>query len=346
MFTSRFDKIIASTTRAPGIEIGFSREGRPIFGFTFGTGEKRISLLAGCHADEPVGPKLLRCLVSYLSSLSAQDEMLRKFTWHIIPQLNPDGEHKNSGWIGDIAEVVDIHSYITKVIREEPGDDIEFGFPRGDSDTEARPENRAAYHWWKSLTGPFSLHASLHGMAFAGGPWFLVDENWMERIDHLKLQCKAQVAKMGYQLHDIDRKGEKGFSRIERGFCTRPNSRAMSEFFRSRGDQATANLFRPSSMEAIRTFGGDPLTLVSEMPLFIVRGMGENIYPNDPVAERWKKVSTRAREAMRGARPKDLALASEIERLFANGEVYPMLVRDQLELQWTFICAGIEVSLA
>ena len=33
--------------------------------------------------------------------------------------------------------------YLRNVVRERPGDDVEFGFPRGDDDTAARPENRA-----------------------------------------------------------------------------------------------------------------------------------------------------------------------------------------------------------
>ena len=49
----------------------------------------------------------------------------------------------------------------------------------------------------------------------------------------------------------------------------------MSEYFMAAGDPVTASLFRPSSMETVRSLGGDPLTLVSEMPLFITPGVGE-----------------------------------------------------------------------
>ena len=54
-------------------------------------------------------------------------------------------------------------------------------------------------------------------------------------------------------------------------------------------DPATAALFRPSSMEHVRALGGDPLTLVSEMPLFITPGVGDEIGPPDPKALEWKK---------------------------------------------------------
>ena len=49
--------------RIAGDSIGDSREGRPIKAFRLGAGPCRVSLLGGCHADEPVGPLLLRHLV-------------------------------------------------------------------------------------------------------------------------------------------------------------------------------------------------------------------------------------------------------------------------------------------
>ena len=52
------------------------------------------------------------------------------------------------------------------------GDDIEFGFPRDVDDDGARPENRAAYDWWRSAGGPFAVHVTLHGMGIAAGPWY------------------------------------------------------------------------------------------------------------------------------------------------------------------------------
>ena len=39
---------------------------------------------------------------------------------------------------------------------------------------------------------------------------------------------------------DVDRGGEKGFSRIDRGFTTRPDSRAMAAYFLARDDPETA----------------------------------------------------------------------------------------------------------
>lgn len=327
-----------------GIALGRSREGCPIRGFRFGSGrgdEPRVSLLAGCHADEPVGPRLLRHLVAYLGALDPADPLIAGLEWWIVPHINPDGEARNAAWQTAGAEAYDFASYLGAAVRELPGDDIEFGFPRDGRDQGARSENRCVHDWWSSADGPFSLHASLHGMSVAAGPWFLLDRSWVSRCGPLMARCRDRTLALGYDLHDVERRGEKGFDRIERGFCTRPNSRAMQAFFEERGDLETARLFRPSSMEAIRSlssaYGGDTLTLVSEMPLFLIPGVGDRLGPPDPAAERWKTRIGGWREALaRGDPPPRIG-----DEAAAAG-VRPMPVVHQMALQWEFITAGIE----
>ncbi len=104
-------------------------------GFRFGLGNQRVSLLGGCHADEPVGPRLLRHLAGYLSTIPADDPILHRYQWWIIPHINPDGEARNSVWYDGDDETYDLGRYLAGVIREPPGDDIEFGFPRNEQDT-------------------------------------------------------------------------------------------------------------------------------------------------------------------------------------------------------------------
>jgi hypothetical protein len=327
--------ILTATGGTVGIALGPSREGRPIVGHQFGRGSIKISLLAGCHADEPVGPRLLKRLVSYLSMLDPGSPLLNDYQWWIIPNINPDGADRNRVWYEGRNDVFELASYLRHVVRELPGDDIEFGFPTGPIDSNARPENVAAARWWASAGGPFHLHVSLHGMAFAGGPWFLIEPAWRGRIDQLMTSCADNVAALGYALHDMERNGEKGFERIARGFCTRPNSEAMKRFFIDQGDLATAALFRPSSMETLRSLGGDPLTLVSEMPLFIVPGMGDTVTPTDPIADRWKETLAPHRAAL-------AAGSTDLTDLQTQFGVVPMPIDHQLRLQWAFICAGID----
>ena len=312
---------VEPVSRDEGEIVARSREGQPVRGFVLGEGNTRVSLVGGCHADEPVGPLLLRRLVAWLRESGSKD-----CRWWIVPHANPDGEERNRAWYRDEDEAYDPVAYLRQRVRERPGDDLEFGFPRGDDDEGARPEARGIARWWREAGGPFALHASLHGMATAGGPWFLIDRAWVDRTVELRRACANETARLGYRLHDVERHDEKGFTRIERGFCTRPDSRAMRAHFRALGDEETAALFRPSSMECVRSLGGDTLTLVSEMPLFITPGVGEEPGPPDPAAEEWKA-------RLGGWALRDDVTRAEIE---AAG-LRPMPVRDQMALQWFFV---------
>lgn len=334
----RIDAVLASTPVRgdEGIEIGTSREGRSIRAFRLGRGRTRISLIGGCHADEPVGPRLLRHLTAYLTSLPANDQLLRRYAWWIVPHVNPDGEARNRSWYGDADAAYDIARYLAHAVRERPGDDIEFGFPRHGGDDGSRPENRAVFDWWCGARDPFRLHVSLHGMGFGAGPWFLIEPAWRDRVASLMERCTREVARLGYTLHDVDRGGEKGFFRLARGFGTRPDSRFMREHFLACDDPETASQFRPSSMEAVRALGGDPLTLVTEMPLFITPGVGRRPGPPDPIAEEWKARVDGWRLWL--ARPGGVEQVVQDAR--ASG-LQPMPVRDQMRLQWRLVTAGL-----
>ena len=277
-----------------------------------------MSLVAGCHADEPVGPRFLRRLVGLLSG-AAGDELRRRATWFVIPHLNPDGAAANAAWQTPGAERYDFAEWLYHRARELPGDDIEFGFPRGDHDRDARPENRAAWEFWRGAA-PFDLHVSLHGMSVAAGPYFLVERSWWPRFGEQARALSREVKDAGYELHDVDRGGEKGFHRLAPGFCSRPDSRAMRQHFLDLGDPDTAARFRPSSMEAVRALSGDPLTLVTEMPLFITPGVGASA-GDDAVAREMAAVRGEAGGAGLRAMP----------------------VPDQMRFQWAFIQAGLRV---
>jgi hypothetical protein len=273
-----------------------------------------------------------------MSSLPDNDPLLTEYEWWIVPHINPDGAMRNRLWSSSYEEQYELAPYLAQRVRELPGDDIEFGFPRDRSDTEARPENRAVYDWWQSADGPYALHVSLHGMGFSAGPWFLIEAAWEDRCSELKQQCITRVEEKGYTLHDVQRHGEKGFFRLGRGFCTRPDSRYMQKHFLELGDEETAALFRPSSMETMRAFGGDPLTLVSEMPLFITPGVGEQLGPPDPVAQQWK-------DRIDGWTSMLASGTAEADYVSAQAQelgLQAMPVRDQMDLQLTFIAAGME----
>ncbi len=322
----------------PGRVIGRSRKGQEIEGYRFGRGDCHVSLIGGCHADEPVGPATLRRLVSFLAARPANDFLLAMATWFVVPHANPDGEARNAAWtastvpvadrLGREDRVYDLSLYMNHVLRELPGDDMEFGFPRGPEDGEARPENRAVAAFLAE-GAPFRLHASFHGMGFATGPWFLIEEAWIDRTLALRESMRSQVRAMGYQLFDVDRRGEKGFHRIDEGFTTRPDSRSMVRWFEERNDPQMAAKFRPSSMEYVRSLGGDPFTMVSEMPLFLrPLEAGESGRPDDPHFRAFlARIAGKTSEEVR----------TEMEKSGVRG----MPIRDQMRLQLAFLNAAL-----
>jgi hypothetical protein len=321
-----------------GVEIGRSREGRPIEAWRFGVGPAAVSLIAGCHADEPVGPELLRRFCAWVGGLSSDHPLLTGYRWSVVPHVNPDGALRNAGWSrttrpvsdhrGEPARGFDLTAYLEGAVRELPGDDVEFGFPRGADDTEARPENRAVAGFL-AADAPYLLHTSLHGMGFAPGVWFLLEETWQERTAALRQELAERARNMGYPLLDIDRRGEKGFRRIAEGFSTRPDSRAMTAFFESRGEPGTAALFRPSSMELARSLGGDPLTVVSEMPLFLLAPAADGGPPFRP--------GTAGGRELRLWLDRLVAEVGGSPERLADRGVRPMPLGDQMRLQLALV---------
>ncbi|NQZ66862.1 MAG: peptidase [Lentisphaeria bacterium] len=316
--------------------IGFSRDDRLIQAARIGHSKKRISLIGGCHADEPIGPHLLRKLVNFLAELKT-DHPLMQYEWWIIPHINPDGEAINRSWYDEDCQYT-IANYLRHVKRELPGDDIEFGFPISQEEaSRARPEALAAINWWNTSENEFVLHASMHGMGFSGGPWFLIDKDWISRSTHMQNVCSTTSKTLGYSLHDIERHGEKGFQRIARGFCTRPDSISMREHFMQLNDHEMADKFLPSSMQWIRSYSPEALTMVSEMPLFIIPGVGNEIDP-DPAYNQWKE----------NLADLQLKLATtdisepEINEWAADLGIKAMDLEDQMRLQWAMICSGLE----
>ncbi len=331
------DQILDHPPRTPEKTIGLSRQNRPIRAAVLGRGRTKISLIGGCHADEPVGPRFLRKLFSFLDSLEPDHRLLTDYQWWLVPHANPDGEAVNRQWYTDEDDTFDIVTYLKYVSRELPGDDIEFGFPRWSNKPGLRPENDCIYNFWVSAGGPFHLHGSLHGMMMAAGPWFLIEKEWISRSDIIQELCRAETARMNYRLHDVDRKGEKGFSRISPGFCTRPDSRAMRAFFLEKGQPAEADKFFPSSMEAVRGLGGDPLTIVSEMPLFILPDLPDKMEWPDPTWDKWSARLQQWKEKI----PEEVPVEALNEEIAASG-LTPMPAPAQMRLQWRFITAAIE----
>jgi len=241
--------------------LGESEEGRPIDGYVIGHGPLTVSLIAGNHADEPVGPETLRMFI--LESLSRRvtnKHLFDSYRFVVIRHTNPDGASRNWRWMQAWPS---LEKYLSHVDRERPGRDMEFGFP------SLRVENQHISRFL-GQHAPFALHMSFHGMGYSEGAMLLIERHWISRTGELRSRFVQAVTGAGLDLHDHDRKGEKGFVYIAPGFTTTPDGEAMRNHFRSLGDEEMASCFESSSMEYVRSLGGDPLCLVTELPLFVI----------------------------------------------------------------------------
>ena len=250
------------------VRLGESEEGRPIDGVVLGRGDRHVSLVAGAHADEPVGPDFLRRFATTAPRrLDICGPLLDAFRFFIAPDVNPDGAFRNRAWrkvwneSGGRVEAV-AAAYLRHAMREPPGRDVEFGYP------DMRPENRAVAAWLREH-GPFALHGSLHGMGVSAGALLLIEKHWGYRATRLQERFREAAQAESLPLYDRNRQGEKGFFYLAPGFWTTPEAPAMRAFFDARGDAEIAALFRSSSMEYARSLGGDPLCYVTELPLFV-----------------------------------------------------------------------------
>lgn len=248
-------------------ELGCSEEGRPLCAYRVGRGKRKLSLIAGCHSDEPLGPHTLRRLLAKFAR-EPEHPWLEQATFHIQPHMNPDGEARNRVWIEAWPDPV---AYLEHAFREKPGRDVEFGFP------SMRPENELWSNWLESF-GPMDMHMSLHGMGVSEGWLLLIEKQSMDRVKGLKARFVDEATRLGYELHDHDRKGDKGFLYGGPGFTSTPEGQAMRAYFEDRGDLEMAQLFHSSSMEFVMSLSRakaslslEPcLCMVTELPLFVI----------------------------------------------------------------------------
>ncbi len=253
--------------------LGHSEQNQPIHSIIIGEGPKKVSVLSGSHADEPVGYDTIITFLNIIAQNSEDFQVwLTQYTFVIVPDINPDGRKQNERWR---KAWPDWKAYVRHTVRELPGRDLEFGYP------DMRVENQILARFYETQ-GPFHLHLNLHGMGFAEGGLLLINREHVAETAGLQQRFINLVLQHGLPLHDHNRKGEKGFMYIGPGLSTTPESKPMQAFFLEQNDTETASLFHQTSMEFISNLGGRPLCLVSELPLFLLIKPGHTHQPGEP----------------------------------------------------------------
>jgi hypothetical protein len=242
--------------------LGRSREGRPLVALSVGRGARTVAVKANAHAEEAAGTVTCLRLVQALLEQPAGACWREAATFHFIPTANPDGLWRNRDWLHG---PFDLARFLLFRYRDLPGEDVEFGYPSADG-PEVRPENRAVADFLRSLPC-LDAYLSLHSIDFTGGAWFLLQAADLAAQEPF-LDFVADVCtREGVPLHDEDRAGQKGFTRLRPGFHTTPTVEGMQAFFRQSGQADLVQQFRLNSMQFVQQQHGTPRAVVSELPL-------------------------------------------------------------------------------
>ncbi|MFF4661056.1 M14 family zinc carboxypeptidase [Streptomyces sp. NPDC001381] len=141
--------------------VGVSREGTPLWLLTVGRGSRQVLVVAGPHANEPVGG----ATVLRLAERALADPRLTEgadATWNLLLCLDPDGLRRNEGWLtGPYSLGRYFRHFFRPGFLEQP-EWLPDGAPGA-----ALPETRALLRLQDELK-PF-FQCSLHGVDIGGG---------------------------------------------------------------------------------------------------------------------------------------------------------------------------------
>ncbi|MEV7682297.1 M14 family zinc carboxypeptidase [Streptomyces sp. NPDC088341] len=140
--------------------IGTSRAGEPIRLMSVGRGSRHALVVAGPHANEPVGGLTVLRLARYLLR-PGRPARFTDTTWHFVLCLDPDGARRNERWLKG---PMTFSQHYRNFFR--PGFDGQPEWLPTEPGTEPMPETRALLGLQDELR-PY-LQCSLHGVDVGG----------------------------------------------------------------------------------------------------------------------------------------------------------------------------------
>ncbi|MBP5909982.1 dehydrogenase [Streptomyces sp. LBUM 1478] len=141
--------------------VGTSRAGTPMWLLSVGRGDRHALVVAGPHANEPVGgATVLRLAERVLADPRPADAA--DTTWNLLLSLDPDGSRRNEGWLsGPYTLGHHFRHFFRPGFLEQPE-----WLPDG-ADGAVMPETRTLLDLQDELR-PF-FQCSLHGVDVGGG---------------------------------------------------------------------------------------------------------------------------------------------------------------------------------
>jgi hypothetical protein len=146
--------------RATLRRIGVSRGGEPLTLLTVGRGPRDVLVVAGPHANEPVGGLTALRLAEHLVA-AGPDDGPGAATWHLLICLDPDGARRNERWLDG---PMTFGHHFRRMFRPNFYEQPEWLHAR--SEAELLPETRALVDLQDEIR-PF-LQFSLHAVDIGG----------------------------------------------------------------------------------------------------------------------------------------------------------------------------------
>ncbi len=258
-------------------EIGRSKNKGPILCGTFGTGKKSILLFGYPHPNEPVGS--LTCL-SWVKILKKNPELLKEYTWYIVPCADPDGARLNEGWF---AGPFSIKKYVQGFYRQT-NNQTEWSFPVTYKDYSFQTPTPQTKVLMKLIdrVKP-SIIYSLHNSGFSGAYFLLSRDLGPAFMRKVELSAK----RLGIPLH----KGapEVPFAKLFKpGFIKLFGIKEEYDFIKKmQGDPLKQLVGGTSSAEYAKTLRKNAFSLVCEIP-----------YVFDPVMSDARKSKRKKKDAI------------------------------------------------
>jgi hypothetical protein len=186
-----YKKFISLAGKENVFEIGRSKQGEKIICGTIGAGKKAALIFAYPHPNEPVGS--LTCL-SWVKILKKNPDLLKKYTWYIVPCADPDGARLNEGWFKG---VFSIKKYVYNFYRQI-GDQTDWSFPVSYKKYSFNKPTKQTKALIKLIdkTKP-SIVYSLHNSSFSGAYFLQTKELDKTHLDAIEMTCK----KLSIPLH-------------------------------------------------------------------------------------------------------------------------------------------------
>jgi hypothetical protein len=231
-----------------------------------GDGPRRVLAYGFPQPDEPLGG----LVVLHLARRLSQDEVLRRLAcWTLLPCVDPEGARRNEGWS---TVPLDLAAYARRHFRPPEGEQVEWSFPSTDACwpwDALLPEVQALQALIDALHPQvlFPLHNALLGGAYA----FVSDEG-------ASIALRLAAAWEGRALPTHRGPAELPFARaLAPGVFRLPNLAEMAAALSSQGIEDPPGLLACGAppYSYARRFG-KVLTVVPELPLFTVPGIGDD----------------------------------------------------------------------